>query len=147
MSRRALLLAASLVLAASPLAAEGTLVIIVNVDSGITRMTPGEATNVFMGRQKRLASGVVAIPMELNLPTDLRDLFYKRLIHLPLSSVRAYWARLLFSGQAQPPRLVDSAEEMIELVAANKGAVGFLEKDKLSRRVRAVLELGAEPGS
>jgi len=55
--------------------------------------------------------------------------------------VRAHWARLYFSGQAQPPRQTDSAEETLQVVAANKGAIGFIEASQLDGRVRGVLML------
>jgi ABC-type phosphate transport system substrate-binding protein len=130
-------------LAAMTLAASEPLVIIVNPESGVTQMTREEVTNIFMGRQKRLASGQVALPVELVEPEDERNRFYLLLVNLPLAQVRAHWARLYFSGQAQPPRQAQSAAEVLELVAANKGAVGFVPRSKATRRVKVVLTLGA----
>jgi len=129
-------------LASMALAASEPLVVIVNADSGITQMTRSEVTNIFMGRQKRLASGRVALPVELVAPEEDRSRFYLLLVNLPLSQVRSHWARLYFSGQAQPPRQAQTAAEVLELVAANKGAVGFVPRSKVTRRVRVVLTLG-----
>jgi hypothetical protein len=95
-----------------------------------------------MGRQKRLPSGFVALPVEQLEPSQIRLRFYQFLVHLPLQEVRAYWARMYFSGQAQPPRQTESDAETIEVILANKGAIGFLEKSKLDKRLRVVLELG-----
>jgi hypothetical protein len=122
--------------------AENPFVIIVNTESGITRMTREEAVDYFMGRQKHLPSGLVALPVEQVLPEEVRRRFYALLVHLPLPQVRAYWARLYFSGQAQPPRQTDSAEETLQVVAANRGAIGFMVQTKPDRRVRVVLQLG-----
>lgn len=140
-------LLAVLCLAVQARSAEDPFVIIVHPDSGISRLSRREAEEIFMGRQKRLPSGLVALPLEQLLPPEVRLRFYQYLVHLPIQEVRAYFARMYFSGQAQPPHQTQSAEETIELVLANKGAIGFVLKSKLDKRVRAVLELGGEaPG-
>jgi hypothetical protein len=144
-SRRTVL-AAILIAAASLLRADEPLVVVVHPDSGITRMSPEEVSRIFMGSQKRLASGLVALPVEPMAPAESRILFYRLLVHLPLAQVRSYWAQLYFSGQAQPPRQAQNAEEVLEIVSANKGAVGFVEQSKLDRRVRAVLTLNGPGG-
>ena len=133
------LLMALLVL--SPLAA-GEPVVIVNLQSGVETLSRDEVTNLFMGRQKRLPSGIVALPIEQADSTPTRARFYQLLVHKELPDINAYWARLFFSGQAQPPRQANSAEEVLELVATNKGAIGVLDKAKVDRRVRIVLDLG-----
>jgi hypothetical protein len=145
--RRWLLSLLAVVALAVPGRAEDSFVIIVNPDSGVAHLSRREVEEIFMGRTKRLPSGLVALPLEQLVPPAVRLRFYQYLVHLPIQEVRAYFARMYFSGQAQPPHQTQSAEETIELVLANKGAIGFVEKSKLDRRVRAVLELGGEaPG-
>ena len=122
------------------------LVVIVHPDSGVTRMTREEAGRIFLGRQKRLASGLVALAVEPTQPDQDRARFYRLLVALPLPQVRSYWAQLYFSGQAQPPRQVSNGEEVVEIVSANRGAVGFVERARVTPRVRAVLTLEDPPG-
>jgi len=86
------------------------------------------AAAIFMGRQRRLANGALALPVEQIQPGPDR--------------VRAYWATLYFSGKAQPPRQTESPEETLQVVAANKGAIGFVEASRVDRRVRGILLLG-----
>ena len=139
-------LSALLALVPPAAGAEQPLVIIVHPDSGVLRLTREQAGNIFLGRERRLPSGLLALPVEQLLPPEDRVRFYQYLVHLPMSQVRALWAQLYFSGQAQPPRQTRSSDETLEVVGANRGAIGFLEKGLLDRRVRAVLELG-EQGS
>lgn len=145
--RRWLLSLLAVLALAVPGRAEELFVIIVNPDSGIARLSRREVEEIFMGRTKRLPSGLVALPLEQLVPPEVRLRFYQYLVHLPIQEVRAYFARMYFSGQAQPPHQTQSAEETIELVLANKGAIGFILKSQLDKRVRVVLELGGEaPG-
>jgi len=141
MARSRFLLA---LLAATALAAAEPLVIIVNAESGVTQMTRAEVANIFMGRQKRLSSNQVALPVELVESEEERNRFYLLLVNLPLSQVRAHWARLFFSGQAQPPHQAHTVAELLDLVAANRGAVGFVPRSKVTRKVKVVLSLGGE---
>lgn len=129
------------ILVISPLSAVDP-VVIVNLQSGVEKLSRDEVTNLFMGRQKRLPSGIVALPVEQTEPTAARARFYQLLVNKELPDINAYWARLFFSGQAQPPRQVHSAEEVLELVATNRGAIGVIDKAKVDRRVRIVLDLG-----
>lgn len=128
-------------LASSLLGAGSPIVVIVNAKSGVTEMTQTEATNLFMGLQKRLASGLVALPVEPVGDEGIRSRFYQLLVNASLPQIRSYWARMYFSGQAQPPRQAKNAEEVIEVVLVNRGAVGFVELGKLDHRVRGVLVL------
>ena len=138
--RRAPILLA--VLLGSPLTHAGEPVVIVHPDSQVRSLTRDEVINLFMGRHKRLPSGLVAIPVEQAEPPATRARFYQLLVGKDLPDINAYWARLLYSGQAQPPRQAASAEEVLEFVAANKGAIGVVDGARVDRRVRVVLDLG-----
>jgi hypothetical protein len=133
---------AALLVYANVLLGAQQLVVVVHPDSGITHMSREEVGRIFMGSQKRLASGLVALAVEPVAPDQARALFYRLLVNLPLPQVRSYWAQMYFSGQAQPPRQVRDDQEVVEIVGANKGAVGFVEQGKSTRRVRVVLILG-----
>jgi ABC-type phosphate transport system substrate-binding protein len=129
-------------LAAAPLpGAETRLVVVVNPDSGVASISLDEARNLFLGRQKRLGSGLPAMPVEQDAPADIRARFYHRLAHKDLAEINAYWARLFFTGQARPPRQAASAEAVIRAVAADPGAIGLLEWTRPDRRVKVVLAL------
>lgn len=128
--------AATLMLdAAEPLA------VIVNPQSGVTQLTREEVTNLFLGRQKRLGS-FPAQPVDQVQPQEVLSRFYRLLVNKNTAEIGAYWARLYFSGQAQPPKKMESAREVIDYVATNKGALGFVEKNKVEGRVKVAFILG-----
>jgi len=146
MSYLAAILRTGLLAAAAALcAAEPHLVVVVNPESGVTQMSPEEVRNIFLGRQKRLSSGLPAAPVEEEEPA-VRAHFYRILVHKDVAEINAYWARLFFTGQAHPPRAVRGAEEVIRLVAAERGAIGVLAWTRPDGRVRVVLDLDAPPG-
>ncbi|MEO8135385.1 MAG: hypothetical protein ABI831_15545 [Betaproteobacteria bacterium] len=113
------------------------IVVIANPASG-EKITRDEAINIFMGRYKKLPSGMTALPVD---ESGEKAAFYHSLLGKELSEIQSYWARLVFSGQGSPPRQMDSADEVIETVANNKGAIGYIDRKKVTARVRVVLEL------
>lgn len=119
-------------------------VVIVHPESGVQQLSREAATNLFMGRQKRLAGNLLALPVEPIQPAALRERFYRLLVNKDVAEINAYWARLYFSGQSQPPHRAQSAQDVVDMVAANKGAVGFVERSRVDRRVRIVLTLGGK---
>ncbi|MET3129989.1 ABC-type phosphate transport system substrate-binding protein [Oxalobacteraceae bacterium GrIS 1.11] len=117
------------------------LVVIVNPASDIDKLSKDEVINIFMGRYRKLASGMAAIPIDLENPLKSKEQFYFLMMGKELIDINSYWARLKFSGQAPPPRRALNTEEMLEMVSASRGAIGYIDKKDVDKRVRVVLEL------
>lgn len=140
----ALSLLTALLLPAPTLAQSQTrqdLVVIVNPASDISALTRDQVIDIYMGRFRQLPSGATAQPIDL-ANTAERQLFYERLIHWTLAEVGSYWARLVFSGQASPPYRAPDERAAVELVAHNPGAIAYVERSQVTRRVKVVLDLG-----
>lgn len=125
----------------SPLAA-ADLVVVAHSKSGVERLTRDEVTNIFLGRYRRLASGLTAEPVEMQGDAEIKAQFYRRLVGKSLAEINAYWARLVFSGKTRPPLALASAEEALHYVLAHPGALAYVERGKADRRVSIVFELG-----
>lgn len=136
-----LLLSLSLLLP-YPLAAATDLVIVANPRSGITKLTQDQVVNIFLGRYRRLDSGLTAEPLDLDGNAEKKALFYRSLVGKELAEINAYWARLVFSGKTSPPRPVSSTEEALQRVAMTPGALAYMERDKVDGRVVVVFEVG-----
>lgn len=137
--RNLLIAATAWLLLALPVVIRAEIVVVVNPDSGVTEMSRDEVVNIYMGRYQGLPTGDTAFPVDLE---PLREEFYRRLVNRTLSEVNSYWARLVFSGRASPPRRVDNPTAVLEVVANNRGAIGYLDTaDVDPQRVRVVYEL------
>lgn len=122
--------------------AHADLVLVANPQSGIERLTQDEAINIYLGRYRRLSSGVVAEPLDHSIDAEVRARFYRRLVNKSLAEINAYWARLVFSGKTRPPQTVDSVDGMLRLVATQPGAMAYVERAQADSRVKIVFELG-----
>ncbi len=64
--------------------------------------------------------------------------FSKKKLQIFPHQIRQAWDRLVYSGTGQAPIEVASEEEMREKVGSTRGAIGYLRKDMIDDRVRAV---------
>lgn len=128
-------------LLAAPLAAADQ-VVIANPQSGVGRLTQEEVVNIYLGRYRRLTTGLTAEPLDFPHDTEQKMRFYRNLVGKSLAEINAYWARLVFSGKTLPPQVVANAEEAMERVSNRPGALAYVDRAKVDRRVVIVFELG-----
>lgn len=132
-----------LLVASLSLGSAEPLAVIIHPECPLQAMTRQEAADLFMGRRRRLPSGETALVVEALRPEEVRAAFYRALTGLALPDVRARWAQAFFSGQGQPPCQVPDSKAMLDLVAAHRGAVGFVARSQVTPRVKLVLVLDA----
>ena len=131
----------AVILIASRSADAAGLAVIVNPQSGVQQMSKAEVIHIFMGRQKRLPSGAKAVAVDQGAETAAKADFYARLVGKDLSEINSYWARLIFSGQGSPPMQAESADDVVEIVGNNKGAIGYVDSGQADERVKIVFTL------
>lgn len=137
---RALLMALPLIASALPVAAADW-VLVAHPKAGIARLTQDEVTNIYLGRYRRFASGMTAEPIDQAGDAALKADFYRQLVGKSLAEINAYWARLVFSGKTQPPRIAASSDEALQRVARHPGALAYVERSKADARVIVVFEM------
>jgi ABC-type phosphate transport system substrate-binding protein len=112
--------------------------VIGHLDSGVTSMTKKQVKNIFMGRTQFLPSGNFALPID---EPNLRSHFYYALTHRSIEQINAYWARIMFSGQASPPMKLPNADAIIKVITENKGAIGYIDSKEVNESIVNVLLL------
>jgi ABC-type phosphate transport system substrate-binding protein len=115
-------------------------VLVANPKAGVTRLSQDEVTDIYLGRYRRLASGLTAEPIDQAADSALRARFYRNLVDKNPAEINAYWARLVFSGNTRPPRVVANSEEALQWVARRPGALAYVERPKADARVTVVFE-------
>lgn len=121
--------------------ARADMVVIVSADSGVRPLSRQEVVNIFMGRQRRLPNGELAVPLDIDGVSPERRYFYGHLLGKTLAEVNAYWARLVFTGKTTAPEEVASQSEVLVRVADDPDAIGYVERQNMNDRVKAVYEI------
>jgi ABC-type phosphate transport system substrate-binding protein len=125
------------VFAALPLSA-AELVVIVNPANHTTELTRRQLVNLYMGRTQHYPDGTFALPVDQAPDSEARKNFYKTLVDKSVAEVNAYWAKLLFTGRASPPRSVSDADTVLRVVRDNRDAIGYIERRYVDDTVKVV---------
>jgi ABC-type phosphate transport system substrate-binding protein len=118
-----------------------TLVVIVNPSIGVQHLSRREVLDIFLGRYRSFPSGASALPIDLDVNSNERKLFYELLAHRDSADMGSYWARLTFSGKISPPFAVPDARTAIDIVAHNPNAIAYVDRAAVDGRVRIALEI------
>lgn len=122
-----------------PLLAQADLVVVTGSNSTITSLTETEVRQLFSGQLKTVAGQRV---QALDLPNSgqHREEFYRKLMGRTPEQMRAYWTRLIFTGQGKPPREVSNTQELTTLVGSGE-YIGYLPADAAGGNVRVLYRI------
>jgi len=119
-----LLVASASIFAAS---AQAQAIVIANPSVKSSDVSKSDLRDVFTGAATSLKDGSHVTPVLLKSGT-VNDEFLGAFIGKNDTSFRAGWRSLVFSGQASMPRSLDSEAAVVEYVAHNSGAIGYISK-------------------
>ena len=120
-------------------AARADVAVVVNAKNTVAAFGPREVRDIFLGRTRTFPDGRFAVAIDQSSP--LRDEFYQTLTARPVEQINAYWARLLFTGQAAPPLRLPDDEAVLKAVRENEGTIGYVDPARLDKTVRLLLLL------
>lgn len=112
------------------------IVVIGNLNNDLKTMTKKEIKEIFMGRARTLPNKSFALPFDF---PELRARFYYILTGRPIEQINAYWARIMFTGQAYPPTKLNDSQAVIRVVSENKGAIGYIDSQYVDTSLMRVL--------
>jgi ABC-type phosphate transport system substrate-binding protein len=127
-----------------PFQVRADIVVIVNPRSNITALTHHQIIDIYMGRNPGLADGQKLQPYDQAMDSPIRSDFYYGITGKPVSTINAYWARLLFTGRASPPRPVVDNSAVLDIIEKNPMAIGYLDERYLNEHVTVVYKIKRE---
>ena len=114
------------------------IVVVVNKDNDISELSQKEIIDIYMGRKQSFPNGKPALPLDQAAQSMIREDFYLNLVNKSPAQINAYWARLLFTGRASPPRIIQEASVVLDAIEQNPSAIGYIHSSMLNDRVKAV---------
>ena len=115
--------------------------VIVHPQSKLGNLTQAQVLDIYTGRLVDLPNNQMPLPLDLPSSSSLRESFYFKLSGKTLAQVNAYWARLLFSGQATPPRIMPDSTAIVMTVSQNPNAIGFIDVADVNSTVKVLFKL------
>lgn len=123
-------------LAALPAPAQAvSMAVIVNPKNTANQMPSEQAAQYFLGRSDKLT------PVDLADNSALRSAFYQRIAGKNQDQVKAIWSKIVFTGKGFPPKEYATSEAVKKAIAADPGAIGYIEREAVDSSVKVILIL------
>ncbi len=125
-------------IAVVPVQAQEPLAIVVNKNNPVDKITRSELIDLFMGKYVAFPDDSIATPVELTGEHLTKISFYQGLVGMPLSRVNAYWSRLHFTGRKRTAVFKNNETELINYIASNEHAIGYMPKSLVTGKLKVV---------
>jgi len=111
--------------------------VIVNPKSSLSSVNQTEVVNLFLSKSKTI-QGERLEPIDQSKGESTRAQFYEKVLSKDESQMRAYWSRLIFSGKGLPPVEIGNDKMMLDKVASDVNAIGYVESSKVNASVKVL---------
>ena len=123
-----------------PVSATAAIAVVVH-PANQTSMTQDDLVRMYTGKLSTFPDGASAVPVNIAVSEAVRSDFDQKALGRSSAQVKAYWSKLVFTGKGTPPKEVDSAAEVINLVANNPNIIGYVAADSVSDKVKVLLTI------
>ncbi len=119
--------------------ASAEIVVIVSTHASVTALNVVQVSDIFLGKTGNFPDGDAVIPIDQADGSTIRQEFYAKTTGKSPELLKAYWSKLIFTGQGEPPREVADSEKIKKLVANNPHYIGYIDKSAVDASVKTVL--------
>lgn len=109
-------------------------VVVVGSHSPLAALSKEQVADAFLGRM------VGVEPVDQAEGDPIREAFYRKLTGKSAAQLKAYRARLEFTGRAAPPRQYPNAAGVKRHLSGSTMAISYLEKADVDSSVKVVYE-------
>lgn len=109
--------------------------------SNAATLSQDDINKIFTGRAKNFTDGKAAEPVNLAEAVAVRADFDQKALGRSSSQVKAYWSKLVFTGKGTPPKELASEQEVLDAVAKNPAAIGYVSAGAVTGSVKVALTL------
>lgn len=132
---------AVLMLTLSPCLAMADLAVIANKEMPLTSLSQEEIYRIYLGKTKFLSNGAKVIPVDQRVGSNSRAKFYADVIKKSDTEIKAYWSRVIFTGQGYPPIQESDDRAVKDLVVKNKNCLGYVDRSIVDDSVKVVFSV------
>ncbi len=115
------------------------IVIIANLNSKIETITKEQAKNLWLGKSKKLpGTGRIKI-LEHKKESQLKLTFHEIITQKNQIQLNAYWAKIIFTGMATPPKSIRTDSEIIEIVSHKTNTLGYIDSKSINKNIKVLM--------
>ena len=113
-------------------------VVIVHPSNALANLSKSEIKNLFLVKRDNFSDGSKATPVDQPKNTDFRNAFYKHITNKSESQMKSYWSKMIFSGKASPPEVLENDAAVKAWIASNPSGIGYIESSQVDETVKVV---------
>lgn len=114
------------------------LTVIANQEGVPDQLSFKELKSVFMGEKQRWQSGKKVLIALLKTRNKVGIEVCSKVYNMKPDEMNKYWLALVFQGRASAPYFFNSADELLDFVAQNPGAIGIVDDSSTSSDIKIV---------
>ena len=104
-------------------------------------LSKSKLAKIYLGKFKKFSNGQRIKPVDLPKNSKEHKKFYRTVIKKSESQMNRYWSKIKYTGKGKPPKVLNSSREVLQWVASNEGAIGYIDGKYLNKSVKVVLIL------
>ena len=94
--------------------------------------------DIFFDRRRFSADGKAITPLDQDKKGETYKEFYQKLVNMSQRKLKKYWMKKVFTGQATPPKSVQSDKQVISYILNNMNAVGYIQAEAMSDSLKII---------
>lgn len=118
--------------------ANADVVIIVSAKSHVTSLTAEQTAKIFLGKADNFPHDGTALPIDQPEGSGIRNEFYSKVTNKNSAQVKAYWSKIIFTGDGHPPSRLEGDIAVRSAIANNPNAIGYIDKNAVDSSVRVI---------
>ncbi|MDA8621668.1 phosphate ABC transporter substrate-binding protein [Psychrosphaera sp.] len=113
-------------------------VVIVNKDNN-SKVSISDIKKLYLGKKGAFSNGNRAKLTTLAAGSNIRQSFNTQVLNKSEPQYAAYWAKMAFTGRAEPPVEYNTSEQIKAFVGSTPDAIGIIDETEVDGSVKVVL--------
>ena len=127
--------------------ASAQVAVVVNKANPVRDISLQRVQDIYLGNTVAWTDHLRIFPVTLKSKEKVTKTFFLKALNKKPNDMRRIWIRLMLSGDVSPPKVVGLASDVLDYVASNEGAIGFVDMTYLSGQVHKSIQVIAVEGS
>ncbi|MBV1907201.1 MAG: hypothetical protein KUG75_14085 [Pseudomonadales bacterium] len=114
-------------------------VLVVHPDNaGVSGVDIDAIRKIFLGKSSKLPNGKSVVPVNQKPGSGPRAEFESKVLNKSASQLKAYWAKLVFTGKGKPPKVVDGDAAVMALISTDPAVIAYIDRASVDASVKVV---------
>lgn len=130
----------SLAVVMSVASAYADVVVVVSAKNPVSHLNAEQTGRIFLGKVNTFPGGAHVVPLDQPEGAPIREEFYTRVLNKSAAQLTAYWAKMVFTGDGFPPKLINGSAAVKHAVSSNPDAIGYIDRSAVDGSVKVVFD-------